>query len=442
VAGSARAERLRFASLRAVLVLAALVAVIAAGIFGVSRWSAVALAVLVGWLIASVLYVTAPVVFGRAVGALAAVAAAIALIACGGWRWFAAFPLGLAGILLGYRWRGMRTVDAIPRDRTLVPFLFDDGDRLVDTLDAVWGSTRDGGPRQGLRAAHSHGSVVKGTWKRDAKCGAAPADVPLFDQKSGTVVARFSNFMGEKRRDDNRRVPHGLALELRARHEASFTMVLVDIRRFPVATKEDFVALTNCTRARGFRRLWGFAKLTLAGRTSIAALVGSRSLRRVNSYAQRTYHGLNTFYCELDRERVPVRYRVAPVPEKAFITQPRTVTLSRTRLDDELQARLRSGSPVSFTVELVLGQRRGGTNVSPDRARDPMWWWGKWRKRRQLCTVTLDQFVPTGDRDGFLFQPFEVPEGIQPSDDEILSARGTAYATSYLRRCPFDEVSL
>ena len=55
--------------------------------------------------------------------------------------------------------------------------------------------------------------------------------------------------------------------------------------------------------------------------------------------------------------------------------------------------------------------------------------------------MTLDQFVATGDRDGFLFQPFVVPEGIQPSDDEILSARRTAYATSYLRRCPLDEVS-
>ena len=439
MAGSARAERLRFLWLRAALVLAAVGAVLAVGIVGISLWCAVALAVLVGWIIASVLYVTTPVVFGRVVGFLATLAAAIALIFGGGWKWFAALPLGVGAFLLGYRWRGTRAVDAIPRDRTLVPFSFDDGDRLVDTLDAVWGSTRDGGPRHGLRAAHSHGSVARGTWKRDGKCGAAPADVPLFNCAEGSVVARFSNFTGEIRRDDNRRVPHGLALELQARHEASFNMVLVDIRRFPVATKEDFVALTNCTGARGFRRLWGFAILLLTGRTSIAALVGSRSLRRVDSYAQRTYHGLNTFYCKLDGKKVPVRYLVRPVDPGAAAVQP--ATAARTRLDDELQARLRSGSPVCFDVELVLGQRRRGTNLSADRVRDPMWWWGRWKKSRRLCTVTLDQFVATGDRDGFLFQPFVVPEGIQPSDDEILSARRTAYATSYLRRCPLDEVS-
>ena len=77
MAGSARAERLRFLWLRAALVLAAVGAVLAVGIVGISLWCAVALAVLVGWIIASVLYVTTPVVFGRVVGFLATLAAAM-----------------------------------------------------------------------------------------------------------------------------------------------------------------------------------------------------------------------------------------------------------------------------------------------------------------------------------------------------------------------------
>jgi Catalase len=423
------------------VVTAALVAVLAGGFAGISAWFAVPLAVLVGWLIASVLYVTTPVVYGRAVGFLAFLAAAIALLAPGGWRWFVALPLVIAVVLLGIRWRGVRAVDAIPRDRTLVPFSFDDGDRLVDTLDAVWGSTREGGPRYGLRAAHSHGSVAKGTWERDGTCDTAPTDVPLFDHDEGTVVARFSNFRGEKERDDARHMAHGLALELEAPGEASFAMVLVDIRRFPVATKEDFVVFTNCTRAGGLRKLTGLANLVVSGRTSIVALVRSAPWRRVNSYAERTYHGLNSFYCELDGKDVPVRYRIAPVAGRTGVIRPETVALPRTRLDSELQARLRSGSPVHFAVELVLGRRRNGTNLSDDRVRDPTKWWGGRRETRRLCTVTLDQFVPTEERDRFLFQPFDVPAGIRPSDDDILSARRTAYATSYLRRCPLDEVS-
>jgi catalase len=430
---------LRSAWLRAAVVLAVLAAVLAWSIVGISGWLAVPLAVLAGWLIASVLYVTTPVVYGRALGILTFFAAAIALLTGGPWRWLAAVPLVVAVVLLGIRWRGVRAVDAVPRDRTLAPFLFDDGDRLVDTLDAVWGSTRQGGPRHGLRAAHSHGSVAEGSWERDSACGDAPA-AALFKHRKGTVVARFSNFRGEKERDDARRMAHGLALELRVPGEASFAMVLVDVRRFPVATKEDFVVFTNCTRAGGLRKVVGLANLVICGRTSIAALFRSVPWRRVNSYAERTYHGLNTFYCVLDRNEVPVRYRVAPVADGAVVIAPATVALPQTRLDSELQARLRS-SPVRFSVELVLGRRRNGKNLSADRVLDPTRWWGKRREKLRLCTVTLDRFVAPEERDGLFFQPFDVPVGIRPSDDEILSARRTAYATSYLRRCPLDEVS-
>jgi catalase len=49
--------------------------------------------------------------------------------------------------------------------------------------------------------------------------------------------------------------------------------------------------------------------------------------------------------------------------------------------------------------------------------------------------------VSIDGKDRLLFHPFDVPAGMRPSDDEILSARRTAYATSYLRRCPLDELS-
>jgi hypothetical protein len=422
-----------------VVLLAALGLVVARYIVGSSVWFDIALAVLAGLLVASVLYVATPLVYGRALGILAFIAAAIALLTGGPWRWFVALPILVAVALVWIRWRGLRAVDAVPRDRTLVPFSFDDGDRLVDTLDAVWGSTRDGGRRHGLRAAHSHGSVVTGTWERDDTCGSPPADVPIFDHQHGTVVARFSNFTGEIRRDDRRRMVHGLALALQAPGEASFAMVLVDIRRFPVATKEDFVAFTKCAGAGGLRRLAGLASLVIFGRTPIPALVGFIPWRRINSYAERTYHGLNTFYCKLDGHEVPVRYLVRPVDRGVAAMQP--ATAGRTRLDGEMQTRLRSGSPVRFVVELVIGRRRNGDNLSDDLVRDPTRWWGRRRETLRLCTVSLNKFVPTEEPDPYLFQPFEVPVGFRPSDDEILSARRTAYATSYMRRCPLDEVS-
>ncbi len=426
--------------LRAALLLLAVVAVVAVGIADGPWWAAMAAAALLGEVVASVLYVTTPAIFGRVLGALAGATAVLALLPEGGWEWFAAAPFALALFLGWLRWSGMREIDRVTPDRTFVPFLFDEGDRLVDTLDAVWGSTRPGGHRHGLRAAHSHGSVALGRWKRDASCDPAPEGVALFGDDGGSVVARFSNFSGEIDRDDQRRTVHGLALELGAPGKASFTMVLVDIRRFPVATREDFIAFTNLLGAVGFRKLLGFANLVFTGRTTLVAALRTRPLRSAYSYAERTYHGLNAFHCRLDGDEVPMRYLVSPIasPMRPVIP-PAAVAVPQTRLDGELQARLRSGVPVSFQVRLVLGQRWNGKSLSADRVRDPTRSWGR-RRTRLLCTVTLDQYVRTDKTDRLLFQPFNVPDGIRPSDDEILSARRTAYATSFMRRCPLDEV--
>jgi catalase len=423
---------------------------------GVSVWGALAVAILAGELVATALYPTTPTVFARSIGILAGAAAFVALGADGSWRWFAAAPIVVGLIVLLVRWRGVREVDAVTRDRTFVPFLFDEGDRLVDAHDAVWGSTREGGPREGLRAAHSHGTVVEGIWTRDDTCG-PPPDMSLFrHHETGPVVARFSNFSGEVMRADNRRMAHGLALQLQAPDAAGFTMVMIDGSRFPVATREDFVDILRWFGSRGLDRAKRLINLLFTGRTTILALATMAPPRQVHSYAECTYHGLNAFYCRFDetdqprgravadgsaRTEVPVRYRVRPVPPADPVAVPRyTAAVPSTRLDTELQARLRSGVPARFTVELVLGQGWRGWNLTDDRVRDPTKHW-RWRSPTlKLCTITLDQYASSDNPDGLLFQPFDVPDGIRPSDDEILSARRTAYETSYLRRCPLADV--
>jgi catalase len=454
VAGLARADWLGPRWRRALLVAFALgipvLAERASG--GVSVWGALAVGVLAGELVATALYPTTPTVFARSIGVLAGVAVFVALQANGSWRWLAAVPVvvGLAVLLL--RWRGVRQVDAVTRDRTFVPFLFDEGDRLVDAHDAVWGSTREGGPREGMRAAHSHGTVVEGTWTRDDTCE-PPPDICLFrHHDTGPVVARFSNFSGEIMRADNRRMAHGLALQLQAPDAAGFTMVMIDGSRFPVATREDFVDILAWLGSRRTEKLTRLISLLFTGRTTILALATMAPLRQVHSYAERPYHGLNAFYCRFDetdqprgravgdgsgKTEVPVRYRVSPVLPAEPVAVPRyTAAVPSTRLDTELQARLRSGVPARFTVELVLGQGWRRRNLTDDRVRDPTKHW-RWRSPTlKLCTITLDRYASSDNPDALLFQPFDVPDGMRPSDDEILSARRTAYETSYLRRCP------
>ena len=438
------------------MAIAAIAVVVVAKSLGLPVWGSVVAAVTVGDAIASVLYATTPTAFGRAIGSLVGLGTFLFLVlaAPGAWIALAAAAVVVA-VVLFIRYKGTRHVDRVTRDRTVVPFLFDDGNRLVDSIDAVWGSTRPNGPRQGLRAAHSHGSVVRGTWKVDP-AGAGQAEC-LLGGSAGEVIARFSNFPGLVARADQRHTTHGLALTLTApppvageevdpccRWEgaAGFTMVLVDIRRFPVETRDDFVTFAQLLGVRGWRKYPGFAWLIITGRTTLHALLGTFRFLRVYSYAERTYYGLNSFWWTPlpdGSDKIPIRYLATPVkPGVAPTIPPPAVAVPQTRLDGELQARLGAKVPVEFKLEMVLGLNKHGASLSEDRVRDPTRRWPRrHRKTQPLCTVTLDRYDPL-PRDDLLFQPFDVPERIRASDDEILSARRTAYATSFLRRCPLD----
>ena len=335
-------------------------------------------------------------------------------------------------------------MDVVPTDRTAVPTLSDEGNRLVDAMDGIWGSTRPNGPRCGLprcaqpwqRGHPDGGSRPTGQTIRNAPSGWVCRCSP--NRSSGKAVARFSNFSGEIIRDDGKRAPHGLALRLEGGVAGTMDLVLVDITRFPSANREDFVSLTQAFAHRGFARAHRLAWLMFTGRTSFTALRGMRQ-RPNTSYTQRVYFGLNTFNWRLDNgDNValdPVRYLATPRPGggRASLGGP-----SAHRLDDDLRARLARNGSVWFDIELEVGRTTGIRRLSKARLLSPMERWPRWlrRERRPLCSVELTKYVEyvKADDVGLRFDVMRLPEGVEPSDDEILRARAASYPTSYLRR--------
>jgi len=437
---------------RRVLILAAAVGGAVASVVLLPCWSAALVIAGTAWVVTSVAYLSIPIFSARLIGI--STFGGFLLLGCapGWWR-----CIGLGGalsilILVLLRITGSRKADVVAADRTAVPVLSDDGNRLVDSIDAIWGSTRPHGPRCGLRAVHTHGSLAEGTWRASGVeliNRYAMSDVGLFAaNRGGRVVARFSNFGGELQRDDRRRAPHGLALRLesdQARHE-SIDLVLVDIDRFPTATREDFVSFTQAFAQRGLRRLSRMAWLILTGRSSVLALWALINTK-TSSYATRTYQGLNTFYwrtqcthegheatkCE-HQHRDPVRYIATPL--KAVRPARRVGRSAHVALDHELRARLADGG-ARFTIALEVGSSWRGRWYSSTRLNNAMVPWPK-RRTPAVCTVELTTYAGEQDPDNG-FDPLRLPTGIEPSDDEILRARAAAYPTSYLRRWPMSQ---
>jgi catalase len=316
---------------------------------------------------------------------------------------------------------GVPRPDAAKETQSPVEATSDDSAALVDALDSVWGSTRHDGPREGLRAVHSHGSFVSGTLTLIEHAADQPWAIPLFNQSQKfDLVARFSNFWSAPVRDDAHRAPHGMAVRVGPRDGDGFDLVLVDIKRFPVATRDDFFGFLRRHRQPG--RLITF---WLVARSTFLALKGLVWLSRPKSYVTRSYHGLNTFYWQGE----PVRY-LAKSTSRRGAAAPGD---PRTRLDRDLRQRLTN--PISFEFFLVKGRGLPGHLLfNPLRA------WPRLTRKSHIGTLTFDRYETASDLDTILFDPHRLPVGVTPSEDEVLMARRAAYAESYLRRCPLDVV--
>jgi catalase len=145
------------------------------------------------------------------------------------------------------------------------------------------------------------------------------------------------------------------------------------------------------------------------------------------SYAQLGYHGIHTFFYENGAgERRPVRHEWVPEAGEAVLEgdDPDRVA---DHLQQECRGRLDQDAIV-FTLRLHLG-------TDEDDPDDPTVRWPDEREtvaagRLEITAVADDQDAA----DRLIFDPTNVPDGVECSDDRILHARSRAYGVSYERR--------
>jgi hypothetical protein len=350
------------------------------------------------------------------------------------WAWLAA--LGTVVVVVGVyrqvgslrpRLIGVPRPESVLEDVSPVSRTDDDAVQLVDALDELWGSTRPGGPREGSRAVHSHGSGACGTLTSSLPDGVAVDVFGRRDERGQPIpidaIVRFSNTSGALHRDDSLRTPRGMAVRLMpvAAGDTGMDLILADGRRFPVNTVDDFYGFL-----RRFGRLLRYVPFALLGRTRVLALLDFVPILRPTSFVNRRFHGVNTFsWCG-----EPVRYLA--VPTRSVRARVRSGD-RRWRLDRDLRDRLAQG-PVEFELRLVRGR-----GLPRDLQLDARRAWPRWMPTWSLGTLRLTNYVEPAEVDALGFDPFRLPVGVEPSADEILLARRAAYPESRLRRCPMER---
>ena len=294
--------------------------------------------------------------------------------------------------------------------------------QIVDALQQRFGV------HAGYRANHAKGIVVEGNFKASAEA-ATLSTSPLFTGTTIPVTVRFSDASGIPDLPDAAPVanPHGMAIKFHLPDGRESDIVVNALKFFFVPTAEDFrdlqlAAAASPPNASKPTRLEEF----LAVHQTVSKAIATLGIP--DSFADEQYYGVDAFILvDKANHRQAFRYIVAP-EHIVHLTTDEASQKSPNYLMEDLPQRLRT-APVIFHVKAQLAE-------PGDPTKDPSQPWPDTRRVVDLGVLTIDRTVPdsAAAEKKLLFLPGNVTDGIEPSDDPLISARDAAYAVSADRR--------
>ncbi len=293
---------------------------------------------------------------------------------------------------------------------------------IVDTMNKLFGV------HPGFRANHAKGVVAEGHFKATPEA-AALSKAAIFDGSSIPVTVRFSDSTGmptipDGSADAN---PHGLSIKYHLPDGTETDMVINALHYFPVSTGEEFRDLLMAIGAspKDAPKPTKLDQFFEAHPTAPKALA---TVQTPDSFADEIYYGINAFvFTNKAGDKQAVRYQA--VPEKIVHLDKATAAKQAPNfLVDELPQRLAKG-PVSFHLKAQLAAPGDPTNDGNKP-------WPDDRKLVDLGVLTIEKAAADSlaAQKELLFLPGQIIDGIDLSDDPLVSVRDSAYAVSFSRR--------
>lgn len=320
-----------------------------------------------------------------------------------------------------------------------------------------------------------------------------------FDGRRHPATVRFSNGLGSAVAHDNWSDVRGMAtrfhlsdkqpLDRRSTEEAT-DLIAMTLPEFFTATPEGFLAFLDeakpvpvSTQSRWQKFLdqlrlmrpmpapdpgetfWPVpGAIAWAGHDarSQIAVMNAAQMREIGppaSYARASYHAVHAFGID-SPEGLRRWVRFAWRPVSGVLNIPPDQRPAGSYLKDELRDRLTNIGPARFSLMMTIAEpgastRRGPTSSKAserprdddvsdpsqgDDVTDPSRPWPPHRTRVVMGELTLDSMADDDLIEAMSFNPCLLADGMAPSDDPVLWARGEAYALSSQRRggaCPF-----
>lgn len=299
-------------------------------------------------------------------------------------------------------------------------------EEIVDALNAV------NGVHPGFRAVHAKGTVCEGRFTATPEAAALSRAAHLQGDPV-KVTARFSNASGNPHTSDaNPIAGRGIGVKFHLPDDESTDLAMVPLVVFIVSTPEDFLALTRSrvpdseTGEPDAEKMMAF----LGGHpeTANALQLGLPKLAPTTSFATSGYNGLHAFaLVNGGGERTWGRYHLVPEEGEQYLSPEEMEAADRDYLQKEIRERL-DGGTARFSFDFTVA-------AEGDSLEDPTAVWEGDHEAVTLGTLEVTGVLEDAESDGpLVFDPVNVTDGIEMSDDKILAARSPAYSVSIDRR--------
>jgi catalase len=279
------------------------------------------------------------------------------------------------------------------------------------------------GAHAGYRALHAKGFLYQGQFTATPEAAGLSRAAHL-DGHSVPALIRFSNGSGEPEAADSRPTVRGMAVKLTL-PDGSTTDISSQTARLFVANSPDgfvdFVRAAKPSPAAGYR----FARFAARNPEVFRGLRQNAVAAKIPAgYSTVEYHALHAFkFLDAAGGSRFVRYHWIPADGEEFVSLLSARSKSRDFLTEEFESRLARG-PVRFTLQAQI--------AGPDDSSvDPSAPWAS-DERVDLGTLDITGIETERERDGeiIVFDPMNLTDGIEPSDDPVLHFRSKAYSVS------------
>lgn len=296
-----------------------------------------------------------------------------------------------------------------------------DAESLVNALNAIFGA------HDGLRASHSHGFCVKGSFTPTADA-ASFSKAPHFNSKTPVnVIGRFSmgggNPAAPNAQKDNVR---GLGLHFDTGDGGTTDLVMITAPVFIAKNPEQFLSFLTTVATKDKEKIGAFFKDN-PDATRQSQWLKARPVPA--SYATVNYWGVHAFtFTNAEGKTQVIKYKALPVGGEAGLTDDEAKGKDPDFYRPEFKDRVAKG-PVQFTLTAILGEQGDPTD-------DPTELWPEdQRKSVTLGTISITGFEDDKTCDAGIFDPTNVVDGIEgPANDTIFPMRSAAYGVSFARR--------